>query len=507
MMGRFRVTTVACLMAASTSGASCGSCGDDEPPPPQEPAPQPKTDPSGTQVGGAPAADKVVELPAPAEGDLRLPAIVVDVHQPARIWRALRNNEWTKQAMQAPLGRGFAQSWSAFFGTHGEDLAASFKGTVLDLLVDRVFAQPFSVVWFRRGGTARGAPVVVVPAPDAPAVAAFSALEEVAVRGRFAFAHCPAAKVAVNVSRWLIADHAVYAGRKDDRIVLGRNPHAVMNGLCGPLATLRADEQTAVEIAVHPDALGRDAQLLAHLLGLSGAPRLAFGIQGDRLQPRGIRGELATSTRIGSGELPATLLALVPEDIGVVLALQLKLPARMTKDTLRTYLSGGEVGDLRTWPVAALWEPHGNHETDVALILPPGIDRAAIDDAFDREWTNVCGHYVLASRDALRERLRAACERRLPSILAGPPAVVAGMKAESSVTLGIGLGRVLSTVTYDAYWDEHHGKPAHKARRKKAAPLLPPEVDTALRALEALPFVGLRGTADGRALAPGGFRS
>jgi hypothetical protein len=72
--------------------------------------------------------------------------------------------------------------------------------------------------------------------------------------------------------------------------------------------------------------------------------------------------------------------------------------------------------------------------------------------------------------------------------------VVAGLRQESSVGLGVNLGAVLSRLVSDAHASESGGKQA-------------PEIEAARRLLEELPFIGVRGVAKDGALVPGGFRS
>ena len=77
----------------------------------------------------------------------------------------------------------------------------------------------------------------------------------------------------------------------------------------------------------------------------------------------------------------------------------------------------------------------------------------------------------------------------------GAPPVVAGLQAPVSLGVSMNVGLVLSRLLGDAYAAEHTKGPAS------------PEIESARRILEELPFFGLRGVAKGGALQPGGFRS
>ena len=59
-------------------------------------------------------------------------------------------NTWLKEQLKKPLGQGFAGGWAAFFGSTGEDLEASFKGAVFDVVAGQLLDSPFRALWFVR---------------------------------------------------------------------------------------------------------------------------------------------------------------------------------------------------------------------------------------------------------------------------------------------------------------------------------------------------------------------
>ena len=73
--------------------------------------------------------------------------------------------------------------------------------------------------------------------------------------------------------------------------------------------------------------------------------------------------------------------------------------------------------------------------------------------------------------------------------------MVAGLQQPVSLGVNVNVGQVLSRALGDAWAAEHGKKPAS------------PEIESARRHLEELPFIGLRGVTKGDALEPGGFRS
>ena len=70
------------------------------------------------------------------------------------------------------------------------------------------------------------------------------------------------------------------------------------------------------------------------------------------------------------------------------------------------------------------------------------------------------------------------------------------MKQPVSIGVGLNAGVILSRLLGEAY-----------AADPDAAKRQAPEIDSARRLLEELPFLGFRGAAQGQALVPGGFRS
>lgn len=430
------------------------------------------------------------------------PSIWIDVHAPAKVWKSVRSNPWMTKAMSEPLGLGAGADWAGFLSTKGGDLSSAFEGAVLDLLADKILADPFRVVFFT-GPAATGAPAIVVPRPSGAARSAYDLLEGAARNGSYEAARCPGAEAkgepsGITVSRWLVAEQALFASQRNGRIVLARNPAAVVQALCAEPPDVPAAQGVDLSISFSRDALGREAQLGAALLGLGPAPRVAFAIEGDRLEPRGLVGEVSEPERLGAGPPPESLLRLVPADAGVVVVATLRVPEKLDREALVQHLKKTYQGRCATRPVAIVWNPRGDGKlpTEVAVAWPDR-DAAFLQEAFSGpnrlERRRACGHQVYASTGELAASMQRACDGKAPSILNAAPAVVSGLRQETSVGVGVNLGVVLSRLLSDSY-APGGGKQA-------------PEIESARRLLEALPFVGVRGVARDGALVPGGFRS
>ena len=428
------------------------------------------------------------------------PAFWVDVHAPAALWKAARENPWVKRALAEPLGQGMGAGLAAFLGTRGTDLANSFEGTVLDLVLAKLLADPFRVV-ILGGAEATGAPVIVVPEPSSPAEAAFDILETAAANGSYEAQRCPGADAplaeTLAVSRWLIADHAVFAARLDGRMALARNPVAVVQALCARLPALASRGGVDLSLTFARAGLGRAPLLGATLLGLGETTTLQFALEEGSLVPRGIAGDLAMGERLGAATPPDELLRLLPGDAGVVLLTTLSLPEALDQTSLSEHLRGTFQGKRHARTVAVLWNP-GPGATQVAVAWP-ARDADFLREAFagPNELLRVeaCGHVVLASTASLASAAQRACGGRSPSLLNAAPAVVAGLRQPASVGVHVNAGLALSRVLAEA-WAAEKGKSAAS-----------PEIESARRLLEELPSMGLRGVAKGGALQPGGYKS
>jgi hypothetical protein len=428
------------------------------------------------------------------------PSAWIDVHSPAAAWKAARESAWLEKALAEPLGQGFAGSWAAFLGTRGTDLAGAFEGTVLDLVAGKLLSDPFRLV-FLGGGEATGTPAVLVPKPGGAARGAYQVLEAAVRSGRWEAARCPGADKdlpeRLAVSRWLVAEHAVFAGQKDGRLALAKNPLAVVQALCAELPAMKAGRGVDLSVTVARDGLGREALLGASLLGLSRDSSFLFGLEGGRLVPRGISGKLEAPAHLEVAAPREELLRLLPADAGVVLLATLNLPDAMDRASLQEHLAGKYAGKLLPRTVALVWNPTPG-ESQVAIAWPER-DARALREAFTGPNRLVerraCGHVVLASTPALASAMERACGGKGTSLLHGAPAVVAGLKEPVSLGVNVNAGAALSRVLGEAFAAEHPNGPAS------------PEIEAARRLLEELPFLGLRGVARGGELAPGGFRS
>jgi hypothetical protein len=459
-----------------------------------------------------PAPGKPGQMQVPTE-PVR-PAFWVDVYAPGKVREALTGNAWLKEQLQKPLGKGFVGGWAAFLDTQGEELGGSFQGAVFDVMAGQFLAAPFRMVWYS-GENRAGTPAIIVPEPGNATMAAFDSMSGVVRRNELTAASCPGGEGEVpsegfTLQRWLIAEQALWAARTDDKLVFGRHPAVVLQGLCELHLDLEAPQGVDVELGFAPEPLGREAQLLTHVMGVANGIRLQFAVEGQRLVGRGISGPVADEPRLDSAPLSDELLKLVPEETPVLLALQLKLPEQLDKDTLKAFWSGkGAAVPLRTRQVAMVWTPRGDPAlpTEVALLWGRPEDAQALGQLFSgpnkMESATLCGHHVLASTPDVLARLRKACEGQGPNLLNAAAPVVQGLRAPGSVSFGVHTGRLLGMLVADGYWSQVTQADSSKPRPRAA----PPEIEAARRDLETLPYVGLRGTVDGNRLVPGGFGS
>ncbi len=463
-----------------------------------------------TVEGVPPPPAEPVKLEVSAEKSL--PAFWVDVYSPGKVRQALVENPWLREEMKRPLGQGFVGGWAAFLGSSGEDLKADFQGAVFNVVAGKLLNVPFRAVWFTSNERA-GTPALVVPQPTAAATAAYDAMEKVARRSEALADRCPGDEAVlqggIRLSRWFVAEQALWAGRNAERIVLGRHPSVVLQGLCMDAVKLAAPAGVDVELGFAPQPLGREVQLLSHVVGLGPDTRLQFAVDGTRLVGRGIAGALQGEPRLDSAALSEDLLKLVPEETPVLLALQLKLPEQLSAESLKAFWTEKTYkGPTLTRQVALAWTPRGDAQLpqEVALLWGRTEDAVALQGIFNGNnglWRgDACKHHVLASTEEVLTRMRRACEGKVPNMLNAAGPVVQGLRAPGSVTIGLNTGHLLSTLLADGYWSEQQlGK---NAPVPKSAP---PEIEAARRDLETLPYIGLRGTVQGNSLVPGGFGS
>jgi hypothetical protein len=477
------------------------------------------SEPTATGPQGTPSAGATVEgkPPPPAPKPLTIygdatPAVWVDVYAPGKVRQALVENRWLQEQMKKPLGQGFASSWAAFFGSSGEDLQASFKGAVFDVVAGQLLDSPFRALWFA-GPSDANAPVFIVPSPNSTAVAAYEAMEKVAERGGFTASACPSAGTKVpeggfKISRWVVAEHSLYVGRTEDRLVVARQPPLVLRGLCAVAPKLEAPKGVDLELGFDSEVLGREMAFLTHALSLDNGTRLQFAAEGSKLVGRGIAGPLMDKVRLDAASLSDDLLRLVPAETPVLLALQLKLPESLEGAKVKAYWEGEDPGQVRTRQVAIVWTPRGDAALDheFAILWGRTEDATALKSMFNGGnplvHETLCKHQVMASSQQVLDGLRKACEGKSPNLLNAAGPVVAGLRAPGSVTIGVNMGQLLSQLLADGYWSEQ--------QLGKKAPVpgsAPPEIEAARSDLEALPYVGLRGTVDGDSLVPGGFGS
>lgn len=446
--------------------------------------------------------------------DIPLAAVIADVNDPAALKKAAEDNVWLKDALASPLGRGFSAGWTAFFGSKGEDLKASFRGTVLQFFFERLLNAPFSVVWFGGEGQS-GTPAVIIDGASGAQKSALDAMDAVSARGTFTATHCPGqdppvptkdkegkeipAPAKFTITRWLVADHAVFAAKSGDRVVLAAKPTAVLQGLCVKIAD-HARGKAALEVAFVTERFGREAQALGALLGLQNEVRIGVAAQNGTFTPVGLSGALAAPERLATQSVNDEILKAIPEDMPVSALLQLALPAKLDESNLAAHLKGEAKGTLVPRSVALVWNPHGSNQvTEIALLWSKVDDEAALKTIFNGrnslQTRKVCGQLVLASTAALADRMEKSCKGGAPSRNNASATVVSQAKAMQSVALQVQIGSLLATLLTDAY----------KAENPKA--VMPKEIEQAKQQLEALPFFGFRGKVEGKALVAEGFRS
>ncbi len=455
-----------------------------------------ETEATGIGVEGVPDAPAEPMKLDPGSEPLT-PAIYLDIRDPSAILAASKANPWLTEAMQGPLGRGFVGAWAGFFGSRGEDLAAGFSETVAEHLLGKLASGPVRVAWLGTESVA-GTPALIVPQLSDSGRAAMAALDKVARRGLFQPEACPGeGEGIVEIKRWLVAERAVYSAEHQGRFVLARNPKTALHAACLPVEVSLADGSD-LELGFITENLGRGPQGLGHVLGLQ-TVELAMALKDGKLEPKGLSGAVAESARLGGAQLPASLLALVPEDTSVVVAASLSLPTKIEAETLKTFLEAPS-GDTKERQVVLLWNPRGDprQPLEVALLWSDASDETSLKAIFPgvAQQGQVCQHWALASSGELFARLGKACKQEIPSLGHATPSVAAGWREKLSVGIGVNVGGLGKTLLLDAW----------NAEAKKGA-TLPPEMQEAVRQLEALPFMGWRGLVEGEALVPGGFRS
>ncbi|MFL5346153.1 MAG: hypothetical protein ACJ8AT_15295 [Hyalangium sp.] len=465
---------------------------------------------SAASVEGIPPPPEPKPLGVEEQGS---PAVWVDVYSPAKVRGALVENPWLREQLKKPLGQGFTSTWAAFLGSKGEDLKASFKGAVFDVVAGQLLDAPFRALWFAGGGDTN-APAFIVPNPTSSAVAAYESMDKVASRGSFTAEKCPEGATVTppqggfQIVRWLVAEQALFAGRTEDRMVVGRQPSLVLRGLCTELMKLEAPAGVDLELGFNSEVLGRETVFFTHALGLGNGTRLQFAAEGNRLVARGIAGPLLDKVYLDSQPLSEDLLKLVPAETPVLLALQLKLPESLEAAKLAAFWKGQDAGPVRTRQIALVWTPRGDADLghEFALLWGRVEDAPALKTMFNGGNTlaqaTLCNHQVLASGQEVLQRLQKSCEGQSPNLLNAAGPVVQGLRAPGSVTLGLNTGHLLSQLLADGYWSEQQ-----LGKNKPVPSSAPPEIEAARRDLETLPYVGLRGTVQGNSLVPGGFGS
>lgn len=490
------------------------------PPTPEEPVPP---EAPSTSASERPWKTKQPLEPRPIAST----GVWVDVAKPQALKSVLTENAWLKATADEPLGRGFLGGWSGLLGSAGEEVGLQklTGGVIGDLIADAVLVQPMRLAWF--SGWGGSTPALVIPQPAEGLATTFAAIRGAVERGGWYLDSCPGepapsapstpptagADAAVTapvpperleISRLVVADQPVFAALARDRLVFSKDAHSVVHALCGANPTVTQTPGADVVIGLTPAQVGRDAQVFAGLLGLKDAPTLAFKVEGSALRPVGLAGALAATDRLATAAIPDSTWALVPEDLPVAAAVNLKLPKALSTASLEAFYAGRGT-DLATRQVLLLWQPHGEAKakTEVAIVWSDVADQEALQQILSgpnrMEVRVVCERLVASSTPALLSRIEAACTQKAPSLTFAQPAIVAGLKAPTSVGVVVDLGRLFAGLLDDGFASDPRG-----ARKKGEVPA---EIEAAKKRLRELPRLGLFGDAQGQVLAPRGFSS
>jgi hypothetical protein len=376
------------------------------------------------------------------------------------------------------------------------------------------------LAWF--SGWGGSTPALIVPQPTETLSTTFAAVRGALERGGWYVDGCPGEPAPptppppstpgdevvppnrLEISRLVVADQPVFAALARDRLVFSKDAHSVVHALCGANPTVTQMPGADVVIGLTPALVGRDAQVFAGLLGLKDAPTLAFKVEGSALRPVGLAGALAATDRLATVAIPDGTWALVPEDLPVAAAVNLKLPKALSTASLEAFYAG-RGADLATRQVLLLWQPRGDEKakTEVAIVWSDVADQKALRQILSgpnrMEIRVVCDRLVASSTPTLLTRIEAACTQKAPSLTFAQPAIVAGLKAPTSVGVVVDLGRLFADLLDDGFASDPRGA------RKKGE--IPPEIEAAKKRLRELPRIGMFGDAQGQVLAPRGFSS
>ena len=440
---------------------------------------------------------------------VELPATWIDVSSPQALRSLLTENAWLKGVTSSPLGRGFLGSWGAFFGSSNEDLGLSKLGQGLlgDMVAERLLTQPMRLTWFSGSS---GTPALVVPKPSSALTSTVATLTATMQRGGFLLDQCPGEpavtddKQKLSIVRWIVADHTVFVAVGRDRLVVARNQDTAANALCSPLPEIKVDAGRDIVVGVAPARLGRDAQSLSAILGVGKELGLAFAIEGTSLKPVGLEGPLTHPERLGDTAIGKDTWKLVPEDMPVVVASTLELPASLSTAALQAFWAKGQTGGaLKKREVLVLWQPHGDRRpTEVAVVWSELGDRAALQEILSGPnqltVTEACGRLVASSTPGLLRRIEASCAGASPSLLFAQPAVVAGLGKPWSAGVIIDSSRLLQGLLLEGFADDGD---------RDAKKPVPAEIEAARKQLSELPRIGVVGTRTNAALKGWGFSS
>ncbi len=424
-----------------------------------------------------------------------VPLVWLEINSVTKVRQAVLSNQWLQQVMQEPLGRGFAGSWYGFLGTKGKDIRAQFKETVATVIFDRLLADPLQLIWFS-GNKSSGTPALVIPSPGTSAKAAYSALDAAAT-SQILSSSCvhKKQKQDLEIKRWLLGEHALYAAKHSHKIILSRSPVAVLQAACVSLPSIVPSSQSDVSLVVQTQVDKRELQSLATLLGIGKTIRLEMVLQNNSLVAKGIRAPLTKPDRLGLASLPESMLGAIPVNIPVVLTLQLQLPKSLSLKNLKAYFKGtNSPSEQETRQIAILWTPHGdNRNSEIAILWSKPEDAKELRKIFSGPNAMVPKlvgrHLVMVSTSSLEKEIQNASIGKIPSLLNADRIIVSRLKTRASVGFFLQPGPLLSNLVREGF-------PGNTTES------MPGEIDAAQRRLQELDSWGFFGAVKNELLVP-----
>lgn len=414
-------------------------------------------------------------------------AVRIDVDKPDA-WLAWFEKN-AQPLVDSPLGQGFIGSWAGWFGSKGEELGKTFKGTLAKHLIDRVLQQPVSLALFT-GDSSPAVPALVIGSPTGGARATLTALDELLNNQEVTAPSCEGG-APTSIHRWLVAGQGMYFAANDTRAVLASKPLAVWSALCAADA-FAPSKEGVLDVTVRAAGFSREAQMFAKLAGIgSEALVLSLKLDGDRLVPVGLKGDFdeKRGTQVAFSEAHWRT---IPESAPVVASVALKLPDALEDDSLAEFLKDRK-GTTVNRAVSLVWWPSGEGH-DVAIVWTSGAagDEAYLKRTFDgaSDVAVVCDQIVITTAPSRMQAMRDACGKKQPALADAGAAALEAVKGDTSAAVSLHAGHFLSQALLDS------------VSRTPAK-----EISDAAAQIDALPRLWFSGVGKAQALLPKGGRS